>query len=145
MSWLFEALDEGYHLRGLENTRQEKHLVHKDTLELSKYRIGQALEEWGSSRLSADDPMGGLPPDANDAIPHERDLPLGVFSSVCVLVNKTLTKAQTLSWLVPERAQVPRSEQSDEPSNAMQSLSSEDGCPDERNQTDAHPVSEDRV
>ena len=32
--------------------------MQQETLEVSKYRIGQALEEWGSSRLSADDLMG---------------------------------------------------------------------------------------
>ena len=36
---------------------QEKHLMHQASLEVSKHRIGQALDQWGSSRLSADDPM----------------------------------------------------------------------------------------
>ncbi|CAE7451232.1 KCNB1 [Symbiodinium natans] len=36
---------------------REKHLMHQASLEVSKHRIGQALDQWGSSRLSADDPM----------------------------------------------------------------------------------------
>ena len=33
-------------------------MMQQETLEVSKYRIGQALEVWGSSRLGADDAMG---------------------------------------------------------------------------------------